>query len=332
VNILDAKKVDDQVDSILRLHYDNSLIKALFANYPDHDWKVWKFDYSYKGLFNDGDESSLNKMIEKATEEMIGAPVAEDFMTTIQRSKDFWQIRLFSPSKMDSLASDYAPYCRPKQEQSVNTIEDIDEFAFKPTLASLSSTSSSSSLLNSTLKSPPLLIDTVKEMFPNEEIRFSFEREDLIYSDTKRPFKLDIYLPRLSIAFEYLEDPNSGAQYAMGAHYSIYHFFKAKRIVCESRNITLVEVPSYWDRKKSSLISVVKRLRPEIFQEKSTNTPTPASTSNFSSSSQSKSQSQSKSPSQSRKIVEVQIQSEKPTNEEVAIKVENNQSKSVTQS
>jgi len=241
INILDAKS-HEGVDSFLN-HYGNSLIKALFVNYPYHDWKIWKFEYSFKGLTND--ESALDGMQKKATQSMNGGPLAEDIFSSISKCKEWWRVRDSTHLKMNSFAFQSSSFVRENKEST--------PFSLTPTS-----------------KAPSYLIDAIRNIFPKEEILVTYGREDLVYSDTKRPFKLDVFLPRLSIAFEYLEDPNTAAQYATGSQYSVYFFSRGKRIACEEKGISLVEVPSYWNGSTSSLLSIITRMKPDLFKTSTT--------------------------------------------------------------
>ena len=40
-----------------------------------------------------------------------------------------------------------------------------------------------------------------------------------------------------------------------------------KKIVCEKNDITLIEVPFWWDSKRSSLVAIIHAARPDISNE-----------------------------------------------------------------
>ena len=83
------------------------------------------------------------------------------------------------------------------------------------------------------------------------DILEDYAHPSLVYKDTNRNMQLDIFIPSLSLAFEY-----------QGAHHyqDIYYFGayardteirdRQKREACRVANITLIEVPHWWDYQK----------------------------------------------------------------------------------
>jgi len=75
---------------------------------------------------------------------------------------------------------------------------------------------------------------------------------------------LDIFIPSLSLAFEF-----NGAQ-----HYERRYFNdsleeqqlkdSSKRIACDTAGITLIEVPYWWDLSKDSLLATIHKSRPDL--------------------------------------------------------------------
>jgi len=170
-------------------------------------------------------------------------PQEEDWVTTMNRYKDHWQITQFSTSKGNSIANEASSYVR-----------------IKPSLNEYSGVYQKQQELSS----------VIKQLFPKAQMIADYTNPSLVYSDTKRPFSLNCYLPEYKLAFEVIEDPNTSCQYSFGAEIPIYTFNKAKRTICERNGITVLQVPSWWDSKASPLshlINAIKRTRPDIVLE-----------------------------------------------------------------
>jgi len=239
INILDIK--DKEIRSLLMTHYDNSLIRALLSVYPEFDWKIYKFETSFKGILNNEmDRDAMDKEIE----ELNGNPRCEDPNTTYNKYKDHWQVRLFHAKPLPS-------YILNRQQ---------------PHHPSIHNTHSSQRQLVIPTPEKDLLFDYIKKMFPGVEVSKNFSHKQFEYSDTKRPFNISVYVPSLKLGFDYFEDPNTSCQYAVGANYSVNLFNRSKKNVCDKLGITLIEVPSWWDRKSESILVAIKRCRPDIFK------------------------------------------------------------------
>lgn len=257
VNILDVMKYKE-CSEMLRNFYGNSLIRCLMTLYPTYEWKISKFDYSYKGLLNDDPELDSEKGKDIENEEKAHSQEAPDFNTTFSKYKNHWQVRYFSPSNSNSLAHDAVGLTRSK----VLPVSQLNEKSLHQDQNSINR-----EYILEPSEGTKQLIDTVKNIFPDAEVKSTFYRQDLIYSDTKRPFSLSVFIPKLNLAFEYLEDPNFSWQYSFGAEFSSDTFYKSKKIVCDKLGITLIEVPSWWDKRTESLIEVIKRNRSDLLPQ-----------------------------------------------------------------
>jgi len=240
VSILDVE--DKDIRLLLTMNYNSSLIQALVANYPEFDWKIYKFDNSYRGLFNDEvDRTAIDQQIE----EQNGNPKCEDFNTTVGKYKDHWQVRLFHNKPN--------PNC--SIHRSTPTPNDMDK--------------SITEKLSLALPETQHLFKIIMGLFPNSNVEITYYDALLLYSDTRRPFSISVYVPQHKLGFDYYVDPNTNGQYAVGANYNFNFFHNAKKLVCEKAGITLIDVPSWWDKKSESILAAINRCRPEIFKQSS---------------------------------------------------------------
>lgn len=105
----------------------------------------------------------------------------------------------------------------------------------------------------------------LKKVFPNVELKFNHSEKDMSFSDSNKFMQLDVYIPSLSLAFEYQgiqhfrEPPSPTLQY--GSLSAQHHRDQQKRDACSkagthletllftlATGITLIEIPYWWDR------------------------------------------------------------------------------------
>ena len=90
-------------------------------------------------------------------------------------------------------------------------------------------------------------------------------RHPLLRHESGLPMELDIFLPKEQLAFEY-----------QGRHHfrDVYHLGtpwhqqkkrdKEKRIACRANEITLIEIPYWWNKETSSLASTIHKQREDL--------------------------------------------------------------------
>ena len=99
-------------------------------------------------------------------------------------------------------------------------------------------------------KNQKRLFRIVKEIYPEEEIKFDFKHHGMRFKSSNYPMELDIWLPNLNLAFEY-----QGEQ-----HYDDPKVMKRdeeKRNACEVAGIRLVEVPCTWNASKEYVVNLL---------------------------------------------------------------------------
>lgn len=83
-----------------------------------------------------------------------------------------------------------------------------------------------------------------------------------------KQMQLDLYLPTLSLAFEFQGEQHFFEVHAFGPQKVYTDRDQSKRQACNSLGISLIEVPFWWDWNNESLAATVRAVRPELLTEK----------------------------------------------------------------
>ncbi len=76
--------------------------------------------------------------------------------------------------------------------------------------------------------------------------------------------QLDVLIREQSVALEYQGEQNFSDIYALGSQFVHNHKNLRKKSACESKGITLIVVPYWWDMKKESLMAGIHKSRPDL--------------------------------------------------------------------
>lgn len=86
----------------------------------------------------------------------------------------------------------------------------------------------------------------------------------------------DVFLKDQMVAFEYQGEQHYHDIYSLGPRWLYTQRDKEKRDECKRREITLIEVPYWWDAKAESLLATIHKHRPDLIPA-AMGTPIPAS-------------------------------------------------------
>jgi hypothetical protein len=117
----------------------------------------------------------------------------------------------------------------------------------------------------------------VLELFTGHEVKMDYNHTSLRYTDSKLPMQLDIYIPSLNLAFEYQGEQHYASHYLYGSPEIQRKRDLEKSYKCKIANITLVHIPYWWDKEKSSLVATIRKHRPDLLLGEMEGTPIPTS-------------------------------------------------------
>lgn len=219
--------------TLVKYHYNGSVIRALLAVYPEHEWVEWKFVKLPKGFWNSEDNTqSFLHWLEKE----LGIKRMEDWYSiTYGHFQRFGAANLLHMSGgMLPLLERYYPDFR----------WDAAKLQFPS-------------------KGQGFLAHTLAEVFQGLEFRENFKHPMLRFA-SNRSMELDIFFPELKLAFEYQGEPHFLDTYYFQPADVLKVRDERKKKVCEENGITLIEVPYWWDLKKPSLLGTIHARRPDI--------------------------------------------------------------------
>jgi hypothetical protein len=126
-------------------------------------------------------------------------------------------------------------------------------------------------------KSQTLLFKMVQDLFSGTEVLMNYRHPDLLFSHSGARMELDIlikiilvyltdiYIPTLSLAFEHQGIQHYHHHYNIGSSIISKKRDQEKQIACKKNNITLIEIPYWWDSKKETLIATIHKHRTDLF-------------------------------------------------------------------
>lgn len=239
---------------LLSNYYSGSLSKAVTTLFPQHPWEPWRFSQKPKGSWKDKDnvlsflENAKLELQIKDHEDWLAIPYSQltnmGFKTLLQQYGGLIPL----------LKKFYTDY-------------DWDNALNKLTVSSDENGSLPKERMVPS-KTQNVLFKFIYSLFPSHIIHSDFPHPKLRYADSNLPIQFDIFIPSLSIAFEY-----QGAQ-----HYIPHYLFtdkigsllsrdEEKRKACALAGITLYEVPYWWNLSKDALVGTILKQRPDLIHQ-----------------------------------------------------------------
>jgi hypothetical protein len=125
---------------------------------------------------------------------------------------------------------------------------------------------------NIQLKSQRVLLKCVQQLFPDEEVKMNYKHPHLTFSNSGAPIEFDVFIPALSIAFEFQGDHHYSWHFSYGPQKEQQKRDVAKREAAKSTGIELFEIPYWWNHDMRSVGATIHQrishLLPQYHQVK----------------------------------------------------------------
>ena len=108
------------------------------------------------------------------------------------------------------------------------------------------------------MKTQQHLQKIVQQIFSTLQVLPNYNHPELHFASTNREMGFDIYIKELSLAIEYQGDHHYQWSPRFGSPEIQQNRDEEKRTACLQAEITLVEVPYWWDRTLDSVVATLK--------------------------------------------------------------------------
>eukprot|EP01114_Cavostelium_apophysatum_P001436 TRINITY_DN11234_c0_g1_i3.p1 TRINITY_DN11234_c0_g1~~TRINITY_DN11234_c0_g1_i3.p1 ORF type:complete len:383 (-),score=45.89 TRINITY_DN11234_c0_g1_i3:53-1201(-) len=225
--------------SVLR-HYQNSIHNTMVNVYPEHPWQMFLFQKAPNGYWKNPDNQRL--MFDHMWEKL-----------GIKQFEDWYTIEKKSLPELAAILT-YHDHSLPKALSAV-----YPEFPWDHATYSRSNSS----------KLEKRVFHLLQELFPDKDIHINFLDPDLEFLATSQKVTLDLFIPSLKLGFEvngifhYTESSFHLTRLA-NMHESTQLRDKEKLEAFRSKGITVIEIPFWFDGRKSSLAATISKHCPEL--------------------------------------------------------------------
>jgi len=104
-------------------------------------------------------------------------------------------------------------------------------------------------------------------LFPEEIVLMNYRHPQLRFANSGYSMELDIFVPSVNLAFEYHGEQHYHWDFRYGSPLIRQQNDFQKKNACKEREITLVEIPYWWEQTVKSLVATVRNFRPELLKK-----------------------------------------------------------------
>lgn len=111
------------------------------------------------------------------------------------------------------------------------------------------------------LRAQKALLDCVMKLYPESIVKFNYMHPEMRFSGSNWKMEFDVFLPELALAFEYQGEGHYKPVSIWGGEEGlkvVQALDEQKRRACGAKNLTLIEVPYWWDRSEAELKKMIE--------------------------------------------------------------------------
>lgn len=229
--------------------YDHSVQRTLIEIFPDYNWDPWKFHNRSRGFWNDS--QNLQKLLGILSRQL-----------NINATKEWLYIG--DPSKYRALNT------RNAFRSNGGWLSVLIFLSHHYKDMHLGLPLSLKKALDGNFPSIPsskaqcFLFKMISNLFPDEKLLINFRHSSLVFQRTQKRMELDLYMPYLSLAIEYLGEQHYRWSAQFGSPKNIQERDLEKEQCCHKNGITLITVPYWWDGNVDLLAATIRTHRIDL--------------------------------------------------------------------
>lgn len=223
--------IDNYGAGLINNQYHGIPLNAVSELYPDYDWKPWLFSKVPRGFWLD----------EKN---------CRDYMMWLEKKLGYTKPEHWYRVKRPDFSHNHGGGLMRRLGSPLLAVMCLyPDFPWEP------------DKFHRGLRAQRQLFSCVTKLYPGKIVKFNYLHPDLRFAGSNFKMELDVFLPQLDLAFEYQGEGHFKLVSVWGGEEGlkvVQALDEQKRSACAADNITLIEVPFWWDGSEAELEKMIE--------------------------------------------------------------------------